>query len=169
MRHRAELIAVSSLIALAVAGVWLTGNAIVRNRVPVAAPPGAITRLATYLTRNMVETRKDHPFPELRTRIFEVSADDLVEYVKRASEQLGWKDTGVDLEYKRVRAQVRTPLLGFIDDLEARVQAEGLDSAELEVRSSSRIGRGDFGANARHVLDLYQAVDALIAQRGRGE
>ncbi len=159
------MIAFSSLVALVIVGVWLTGNAILRNRVPVAAPPGVVARLTTYLTGNVAETREDHRFPELRTRIFRVGEDDLIEYVRRACEELGWKDIGVDPKQKMVRAQIRTPLLGFVDDLEARVEAADPISAKLHVRSSSRIGRGDLGANTRHVLDLYQAIEALIAEK----
>lgn len=164
MRHRGVVIGFSSLIALAIVGVWLAGNAIVRNRVPVAAPPGAVARLTTYLTRNVVETREDHRFPELKTREFDAGRDELVEYVRRACEMLGWEDVGVDPDRARVRAQIRTPLLGFTDDLEARVESAGPDTARLHVRSSSRVGRGDLGANARHVLDLYQTVDALMSK-----
>lgn len=168
MRRRGVVIAFSSLIALAIAGVWLTGNAILRNRVPVTAPPGAVARLTSYLTRNVAETREDHRFPELRTRVYEVDAKDLLEYVRRASEGLGWGDVGVDENQARVRAQIRTPLLGFTDDLEARVEEMPAGAAKLHVRSSSRVGRGDLGANSRHVLDLYQAVDALIAAETSG-
>lgn len=168
MRRRGLVIAFLSLVAFAIIGVWLTGNAILRNRVPVAEPPGAVARLTTYLTRNVAETREDHRFPELRTRNFGVGADDLIEYVRRACVDLGWEDIGVDPQQKMVRAQIRTPLLGFVDDLEARAEAAEPTSARLHVRSSSRVGRGDLGANTRHVLDLYQAVEALIAEKGSG-
>lgn len=166
MRRRGPVIAFSSIIALAIVIVWLSGNAIVRNRVPVAAPPGAVERLKTYLSRNVAETREDHRFPELRTRAFPVGADDLLEYTRRACEQLGWQDVGVDPQQSAVRARIRTPLLGFVDDLVAHVEATDSGSAKLQVRSSSRIGRGDLGANARHVLDLYQSVEALIMEKG---
>ncbi len=116
----------------------------------------------------MVETRDDHSFPELRTRIFQLKPDDLLEYARRACERLGWDDVGVDPQQRKVRAQVRTPLLRFVDDLEARAEPAGPNSAALAVRSSSRIGRGDFGANARHVLDLYETVDAMIAEDASG-
>lgn len=162
------MIALSGLIALAIVGVWLTGNAILRNRVPVSEPPGAVARLTTYLTRNVAETREDHRFPELRTRIFGVGAGELIEYVRRACEGLSWEDTGVDPRQKIVRARIRTPLLGFVDDLEARIEAVESTSAKLHVRSSSRIGRGDLGANIRHVLDLYEAVEALLAEKRAG-
>ncbi|MDH3314564.1 MAG: DUF1499 domain-containing protein [Gammaproteobacteria bacterium] len=163
------MIVVSSLIALVIVGVWLTGNAILRNRVPIAAPPGAMTRLTTFLTSNVAETREDHRFAELRTRSFEVGADNLLEYVRRACERLGWENVIVDPETDEVRAQVRTPLLRFTDDLEARVESTGSGSAKLQVRSSSRVGRGDLGANARHVLDLYETVEVLIAEKRSGE
>ncbi len=168
MRRRGPVIAFSSLIALVIVGVWLTGSAILRNRVPVAAPPGAAERLKTYLTSNVVETSDDHSFPELRTRVFELEPDELLDYARRACERLGWDDVGVDPQQRKVRAQVRTPLLRFVDDLEARVEQAGPKSAKLDVRSSSRIGRGDLGANARHVLDLYETVDALIAEDAAG-
>ena len=167
MRRRGVMIALSSIIALLIVGVWLTGNAILRNRVPVSAPPGAMTRLTAYLTTNVAETSDNHRFPELRTRAYEMRAEALVDLVRRACERLGWQDVGVDEQARKVRAQVRTPLLGFTDDLEARVEGAVNDSVKLEVRSSSRVGRGDLGANTRHVLDLYQTVDALIAERRR--
>ncbi len=169
MRRRGVMIVVSSLIALVIVGVWLTGNAILRNRVPIGAPPGAVARLTTYLTNNVAETRDDHRFPELRSRSFEVGADDLVEYIRRACERLGWENVSVGPETAEVRAQVRTPLLRFTDDLDARVEPTGPGSAKLHVRSSSRVGRGDLGANARHVLDLYEAIEVLIAEKRSGE
>jgi uncharacterized protein (DUF1499 family) len=166
MRRRALVIALWTILALAIVVVWLGGSAIVRNRVPVAAPPGAVERLKTYLGRNVAETREDHRFPELRTRAFPVSADELIEYTRRACERLGWEDIGEDPQQGRVRARIRSPLLGFVDDLAARAEAAQPGYAKLQVRSSSRIGRGDLGANARHVLDLYQMVEALIAEQG---
>lgn len=168
MRRRGLMIGFGSLIALVIVVVWLSGNAILRNRVPVAAPPGPAARLTAYFTRNVAETGEDHRFPELRTRVYEIGAEDLLEIVRRACEQLGWEDVGVNAEEGKVRAQIRTPLLRFVDDLEARVESAGSVSTKLQVRSSSRIGRGDLGANTRHVLDLYHTVEQLIAESKPG-
>ena len=134
----------------------------------MAAPPGPAARLTAYLTRNVAETREDHRFPELRTRVYPIGAEELLEIVRLACERLGWEDVGVDPEQGRVRAQIRTPLLRFVDDLEATVESAGPESTKLQLRSSSRIGRGDLGANARHVLDLYDAVESLLAERQSG-
>ena len=62
---------------------------------------------------------------------------------------------------KQRHATVTSQLLRFVDDvhIELRVAACG---TELHVRSQSRIGRGDFGANARHVMELHLTLDRLL-------
>jgi len=48
----------------------------------------------------------------------------------------------------RLRATDRTPLLRFVDDVEARID---VDARLLHVRSASRVGAGDMGTNRRRV------------------
>ena len=48
----------------------------------------------------------------------------------------------------RLRAIDRTALFRFVDDVDARVDAQ---ARLLHVRSASRVGRGDLGANRRRV------------------
>lgn len=162
------MLALSIVVILILAVAGLTANAIRLNRVPVFEPPGAAARLGVYLTRNAVETRSDHPFPELRTRVYPASPVALLDMLRRACVSLGWEDIGVDEQAGSVRAQVRSPLLGFTDDVEVRVEPVASGGARVELKSSSRVGRGDLGANVRHVLDLYGALEALIAAESRG-
>ncbi len=52
-------------------------------------------------------------------------------------------------------ATYSTPLFGFVDDLEVRIDAaHGL----VQVRSASRVGRGDLGANRKRVERLRQLL-----------
>lgn len=148
------------LAALAIVGVWLTGAAILRNGVPVSAPPGKLARITMYLTNNVAETRDDHPFAELRTRRFELDAEALHARVEAAIDALGWIKAGSG-DPKAVRAEVHTALLGFTDDLSAEAISSGKGQSKLHVRSASRLGRGDLGANAGHILRLYEAVDRV--------
>ena len=48
-------------------------------------------------------------------------------------------------------ATFTTPLLRFVDDLEARLDAE---SQQIHLRSASRVGRSDFGANRKRLNNL---------------
>ena len=67
----------------------------------------------------------------------------------------------------RIEAVARTPIMGFRDDVIVRVRAfEG--GARVDVRSSSRYGSFDFGANAARVRALLEDIEAEFAQPGAG-
>jgi uncharacterized protein (DUF1499 family) len=61
-----------------------------------------------------------------------------------------------------IEAIARTPLLGFRDDVVVRVRAMQ-EGARIDVRSASRYGRHDLGANAARVRALIDDVDILLA------
>jgi uncharacterized protein (DUF1499 family) len=62
----------------------------------------------------------------------------------------------------RIEAIARTPILGFRDDVVVRVRATA-DGARIDVRSASRYGRHDLGANAARVRALIDDVDDVLA------
>lgn len=57
----------------------------------------------------------------------------------------------VTVEAGYAHAVCRTPLLGFRDDLELRLDEA---SSVIQVRSASRVGYSDLGANRRRIEDL---------------
>jgi uncharacterized protein (DUF1499 family) len=58
----------------------------------------------------------------------------------------------------RIEAVARTPIMGFRDDIVVRVRAAE-DGARVDMRSASRYGRHDFGANASRVRSLSNDID----------
>jgi uncharacterized protein (DUF1499 family) len=61
-----------------------------------------------------------------------------------------------------VEAIARTPIIGFpIEDIVVRIRATP-DGARIDVRSASRYGRHDLGANAAHVNALIEDVDDVL-------
>jgi len=60
----------------------------------------------------------------------------------------------------RIEAVARTPIMGFRDDIVVRVRAAE-DGARVDMRSASRYGRHDFGANASRVRSLSNDIDDL--------
>jgi uncharacterized protein (DUF1499 family) len=58
----------------------------------------------------------------------------------------------------RIEAVVRTPLMGFRDDVVIRVRAAE-DGARVDMRSASRFGTHDFGANASRLRSLSSDID----------
>jgi hypothetical protein len=153
-------------LALAVVlPVVLAAGALLLNRVPLLDPPGVGARLRAYLTSNVAETRPEHPFAELRERSFDIPAEGLYARALEAVRALGWRVVEQDPRGLRLDAIVQTPLLRFRDDVRIEVHPNGARASRLYVRSASRVGRGDFGANTRHVLDLYRAAEAAREAR----
>jgi uncharacterized protein (DUF1499 family) len=58
----------------------------------------------------------------------------------------------------RIEAVARTPIMGFRDDIVVRVRPAE-DGARVDMRSASRYGRHDFGANASRVRSLSEDID----------
>ncbi len=70
------------------------------------------------------------------------------------TQEQGWKIVSVDKSQSRIEAVATTSFFRFKDDIviEIRVSKDGL--IEVHMRSKSRLGKGDFGANARRI-SLY--------------
>ena len=66
---------------------------------------------------------------------------------------MGWTIVASDARTGRIEATATTAWFGFRDDVVIRVTPRGSGS-RVDVRSHSRVGRGDLGANARRVRDF---------------
>jgi uncharacterized protein (DUF1499 family) len=60
----------------------------------------------------------------------------------------------------RIEAVARTPIMGFRDDIVVRVRSAE-DGARVDMRSASRYGQHDFGANASRLRSLSNDIDDL--------
>lgn len=129
------------------------------NRPPFTEPPGFAVRLKTYLTTHVAETRDDALFPELRPRRYPIAPDALFGAAVDAAWHLGWDVVSIDAQTRVLQAVVTTPLWRFKDDVVARVQTSPQGGSVLYIRSESRVGKGDLGANTRHVLELLESVE----------
>ena len=61
-----------------------------------------------------------------------------------------------------IEAVARTPIMGFRDDVVIRVSAAG-DGARVDIRSASRYGLHDFGANAARIRSLLEEIDDAVS------
>ncbi|MDD3448060.1 MAG: DUF1499 domain-containing protein [Gammaproteobacteria bacterium] len=151
------------LPALLLGGLLLAAGALLLNRLPWDQPPGTAARLAAYLGGNSAATDPASDFPELRPPRYDIPPEALHAAVVRAVERLGWETSGRDDGKLLLAAVVITPLLRFRDDVVIRAERAPGGGSLLTARSASRVGRADFGANTRHLLDLFAAVDGIVA------
>ena len=78
----------------------------------------------------------------------------------RAAAGLG--DRGRRPREGRLEATATTPWFGFKDDVVVRVTAAGSGS-RVDVRSKSRVGRSDLGANAKRIRAFLAELSARLA------
>lgn len=83
---------------------------------------------------------------------------------RRTMNSAGWRVVGDDPAAGRLEAIATTPWLRLKDDVVVRLRDRPDGGTRVDVRSKSRIGRNDFGTNARRVLaflaDLRAALEA---------
>jgi uncharacterized protein (DUF1499 family) len=108
---------------------------------------------------------QDEAYPELGPMSLERSAPEVFSLVHEAVERLGWTivlneapgETGIG----RIEATDRTLVMGFTDDV--IVQVKGDDThALVDVRSVSRYGLHDFGANADRIGKLFAEITTAL-------
>ena len=121
------------------------------NRLPWRSKPGFGPRLLTYLTQNEFRSEPDSPFPERRPMALNGTPQQALDGLHSAMQELRWQQ--ISRDGATIKAVVPSRWLGFLDDLTVRVEVDD-ETTWLYVTSSSRVGRGDLGANTRHVLDL---------------
>lgn len=66
------------------------------------------------------------------------------------AQTMGWEIVVQDVEAFRYEATARTPIYRFVDDIVVEVTPVG-ESSRIDIRSVSRIGRGDRGVNAARI------------------
>jgi uncharacterized protein (DUF1499 family) len=79
--------------------------------------------------------------------------------VQRAIETLGWQITLSDPQRGVLEAREVSWLFRFVDDVAIRVRPEGGGSV-VDVRSKSRVGQGDLGANASRIRAVAAGLSA---------
>jgi uncharacterized protein (DUF1499 family) len=119
-----------------------------------------------WLTGNDVTTGRHPGYPDLRDRVYAVPPRHALMVAAAAVRTLPrWTVTEVDFAAGTLRAEVRTRIGGFIDDVIIQVSSlpgKEAHTARVNVRSRSRMGRADLGENARHIRALQRAMDARL-------
>ena len=103
-------------------------------------------------------------YPELVTLVLGHPSDQVVDWAHDVAQELGWEIVAVDREAGRVEATATTLWFGFKDDVVVRVRP-GQTGVRVDVRSVSRVGGGDLGANAARVQAFLERLEARAANQ----
>lgn len=155
----------TGLVAVVALGVLLVAGTILKNWPPMLDSPGPVVRLGTYLSTNTVETREHAARPELRNRFYDAAPRETWEAARVAVDRLGWNVLHSDPDDLSIQAVASTRLLRFEDDVYIRVRGVEPDLSTVYFRASSRLGRGDFAANTRKLLDFRAHLEEELMNR----
>ena len=96
-------------------------------------------------------------YPDIQPLMLAMPVDSAFTLAVRAAREMGWEMVDQDRRQGRIEATATTPWMGFKDDVVIRVSsASGI--ARVDVRSKSRVGRGDVGANAKRIRQYLQRL-----------
>ena len=76
---------------------------------------------------------------------------------------MGWALAAADSAAGRIEATATTPVFRFKDDVVIRVRPRG-EGSRVDVRSVSRIGKGDLGKNAARVREFDARLRASVTR-----
>ncbi len=96
-------------------------------------------------------------YPDIAPARLEVPPPAAFERALAAARAMRWDIVAADSAQGRIEATATTLLFGFKDDVVVRVAPDGAGS-RVDVRSLSRVGRSDFGTNAKRVRAYLKAL-----------
>ena len=114
-----------------------------------ASMPENAGRNLEFPEKNRELVRKG--YPDLAPLALQGSPDEIFDRARRAAQTMpGWAIAAADPGKRTIEASFESSVFGFVDDIIVRVRA-GTSGSVIDVRSKSREGIGDFGANAARI------------------
>ena len=98
-------------------------------------------------------------YPDIKTVYLPVTQEQGMKTVRAVIDSLGWQVLGEDVENGQIEAVDRTPVMGFADDIVIRVRPLN-DAVLIDLRSVSRVGVSDLGANAKRIKRFVKEIKA---------
>lgn len=101
-------------------------------------------------TINDVKTGATKEYPDLQPQRFAQASESVFAAALAVAQSFNWEIRLNAPGEGLLEAVDTTPMLKFKDDVTITVTTEGAQSV-VNVRSQSRVGKGDFGANAKRI------------------
>lgn len=130
--------------------------------------PGTPGRLVSELQEEaeFVPEEQDDPteapYPKLDTYVTPASQRAAYEAVLAIVTDRGWEIVTQDTDEGRIEATETSFWFDFKDDIMVRIAPAGEDGTRIDVRSVSRVGLSDLGANAKRVRSLLDDIETAL-------
>lgn len=109
----------------------------------------------------MVGAMQKRAYPEVVPLIIDIPPGRAFDHALAVARDLGWEVVLADRNGLRIEAVDTTFWFGFRDDVVVRVTGRD-GGARVDVRSVSRVGRSDIGANAERVTEFLERLGSAV-------
>jgi uncharacterized protein (DUF1499 family) len=125
---------------------------------------------------NVVETGRTPQYPDLVPQRYRAGPERVFDAALHAIQRLSrWTLITARPDTGEIRAEARTLVLRFVDDVHIKVapadtgaelpeSLTGQERTVVGVRSASRVGRADFGQNARNVREFFEELTRQLSK-----
>ncbi|MGX5915596.1 DUF1499 domain-containing protein [Aliidiomarina sp. Khilg15.8] len=100
-------------------------------------------------------------YPDVQTMRFQEQPQRVFEAALQVVEDSGWELVDANSNEGRIEATATTQWFGFKDDVVIRISTDGATTL-LDMRSKSRLGGSDVGANAARIRDFRDDLQAEL-------
>lgn len=104
-----------------------------------------------------IAAQQQKAYPEVKPLVIAAPPREAMQKALDAARSMGWEVRASDAASGRIEATATTPWFGFKDDVIVRIRPEGAGS-RVDVRSVSRVGGGDIGANAKRIREFLSRL-----------
>ncbi|MGK0297349.1 MAG: hypothetical protein ACI9XC_000952 [Gammaproteobacteria bacterium] len=93
---------------------------------------------------------QQNAYPQIKPVITSLNRADALVEATQVVKDLQWEFINIDYDNGIIEAYDTSQLFGFVDDIIIRVREEN-QGARIDIRSASRVGKGDLGKNAERI------------------
>lgn len=108
--------------------------------------------------KKLVSVLQSRDYPEIRPLIMSDDPDVVYGEAKQVALQMGWDIVSEDGDSGKIEAVASTFWYGFKDDVVIRVRPSEGGGSVLDIRSVSRVGASDLGANAARIKTFLKLM-----------
>lgn len=109
-------------------------------------------------SKKLVSVSQVEAYPDIRTLVLSDAPEVVFARVQKTVKSLGWKTVTDSADTGVIEATATSFWFGFKDDVVVRIRAAQGGGSRVDIRSISRVGRSDMGANAARIREFRKAL-----------
>lgn len=108
-----------------------------------------------------IASQQKAAYPDILPQMLALATPEAFDRALDAARRMGWEIVAAVRDEGRIEATATTRWFRFKDDVVVRIQSQG-EGSRIDVRSKSRLGLSDLGANAKRIRAYVRELEAGV-------